>query len=585
MATDLERLVVSLSADLKQYEKAWAKAQGVTTTNLRKMEKDAMAGATRIEKSMGRVGSALTGFGKGLVIGGVLAAVAGFEQLVVGSISSAAAIGDLSDKLGITSDKLQELQFGAVQANMDFETLEKSLLKFSKALGQAQNGQGDLLKTLEANGFDKAKIKALSYSEALDVVADLIAHAKNEQDALLIVTQAFGKGGDDMLEFLRQGSAGLKQFAIEAQRAGTVIDEELIRAGQRFDDAWSVALLHVKKGLGDFVLETISSTEKLWNSLANPPTNTIEAMRWLKTGSATPTTPAAIPQTVNTTGKGGFQGATKIFDPEVAQAAEQKAKVLAKAAADQAEAIRKVIEALQFEGEQLTRSDLQQQINTELRKAGVTATSEQGKAIAALVTRNFELQASQDAAIDAGEAYLEAQEEINASLMELAQIGFDAFEAIAIGGEKAIDVIKDLAMQMLKAAVAASLFGSGPFASLFGTASSGGIFGSLFNTPKLYAKGGMIGPGEVGIAGERGAELIQGPANVIPLNRLGGGANVQVNVMNFGNDNVDVRRSNGPNGLKFDVIVGQMVNNHIGKGLANSVMKGTFGIGPTKTRR
>jgi hypothetical protein len=61
---------------------------------------------------------------------------------------------------------------------MGFDDLEGGLLKFSKALGKAQNGSGDLFKILTANGFDRAKIKALNYSQALDVVANLIKNAK-----------------------------------------------------------------------------------------------------------------------------------------------------------------------------------------------------------------------------------------------------------------------------------------------------------------------------------------------------------------------------------------------------------------------
>ena len=58
----------------------------------------------------------------------------------------------------------------------------------------------------------------------------------------------------------------------------------------------------------------------------------------------------------------------------------------------------------------------------------------------------------------------------------------------------------------------------------------GGI-GSLFSG--FFANGGYIPSGQVGIAGEAGAELITGPANVTPLNgemNSGGGQNVTINI-------------------------------------------------------
>ena len=63
-----------------------------------------------------------------------------------------------------------------------------------------------------------------------------------------------------------------------------------------------------------------------------------------------------------------------------------------------------------------------------------------------------------------------------------------------------------------------------------GSLISGGI-GSLFSG--FFANGGYIPSGQVGIAGEAGAELITGPANVTPLNgemNSGGGQNVTINI-------------------------------------------------------
>lgn len=56
----------------------------------------------------------------------------------------------------------------------------------------------------------------------------------------------------------------------------------------------------------------------------------------------------------------------------------------------------------------------------------------------------------------------------------------------------------------------------------------GGLFGSLF--AGFFAEGGTIPAGQFGIAGERGMELIEGPATVTPLHKLGGSRTVnQVN--------------------------------------------------------
>lgn len=533
MATDLERLVVSLSADIKAYEKALAKAQGVTTSALRKIENDANKSMGRIEKAMGRVGSAVSGFGKGLLLGGIAAGVAGLTQLVVSSVSTAAAIGDLSDKLGITSDKLQELQYGAVQANLGFADLEKGLLKFSKSLGEAQNGSGELFKILQANGFSQAQIQALNYSQALDVVADLIKNAKNAQDGLLVSTAGFGKGAaDEFLEFLRNGKGGLDGFANSARKAGDVIDRELIKAAQVLDDAWASVMNSMTKQTATFVLTTIKEFQALGSVLDTLSAKSAGVMAGrfaMSPQQAAPFLPApAAPKPLspsppsNFAGSGGFTKPTPTVMPPSPEDIKRQNEYNDSKAKQKA-AIEGVLEALKFENEQLNRSELSQAIANEQRKAGVTATSEQGKAIEALVTKNFELAQSQEAAITAGEAFLESQEAMRDAFMDLAEIGVDALDAIVVGGEKAEDVLKGLVKQLASAAIKALLLGQGPLAGLFG--GGGGLLGGLFGGAR--ADGGPVTAGKTYLVGERGPEWFKaGQSGQIIPNKAAGGQQV-----------------------------------------------------------
>lgn len=583
MATDLERLVVSLSADIKSYEKAMAKAQGVTTTALRKIEADTTKSMGRFEKTMNKAGASLAGFGKGLVLGGVATAIAGLTSIVSSSVSTAASIGDLSDKLGITSTKLQELQYGAVQANLGFEEMEKGLLKFSKSLAEAQSGQGDFLKLLEANGFEKAQIKALDYSQALDVVADLIKNAATEQDALLIATQAFGRNaGSEYVEFLRKGSEGLKQFAKDAHGADAIIKEGLVKSAQAFDDAWSAAMLSVKAKLGDFVLSAIPLIQKLDEAFNNAAKNFGVAIGTLDPALIDSTSPVSGPKSRGSPStKSDRQPTTVIYDPEADAAKTKAIEASTKAYAAQQKAITGVIEALKFENEQLTRSELSQEINNQLRRAGVSATSAQGKEITALVTKNFELAQSIEAAETAGENFLEQQEELKKIWEDFGQSSIDAFESIISGGEDAADVLKKLAIEFIKAAIQAKAL-----ASVAGSTGSGGgflssIFGSLFGgggAPKLYAKGGKIPAGQYGIAGEGGQpELIQGPANVIPFDKLRGNGKSNITIINNAGVNVTAKQDSKGNA---SISIERMLDDRI-----DGRLKGRFGIQPQQVRR
>lgn len=555
MAQDLERLVVSLEANLKKFESEMARASKVTITQLRKIEGDAAKSMGRVEKSFSRAGSALAGFGKGLVIGGIASAVAGLTSMVAASIATADAIGDLSEKLGITSDKLQELQYGAVQAEIGIDELEKGLLKFSKSLGEAQNGSGQLLKILEANGFSQAEIQALSFGDALDIVADLIKNAKNQQDALLVTLAAFGKNGAPYLEFLANGSSGLKGFAKDAHAASAVIDEELIKAGQNLQTVWAQVMASLIKQTSTFVLTTIKEFQGLsgiFDKLQARSSGVMAGRFGMSAEQAAPFLPApGAPKPLSPKPPGNFGGSGGFLAPTQTIIPDERAEKAALKLSEEA-----------FAESQRAKSD----------------------AIKRLIDFSIEQQhRAADIAEEATERQLELDRELYDSKLALAEAAYGAFEAITIGGEKASEVIKDLASSLLKAAVQASLFGSGPFASLFGTGGSGGIFGSLFGKPAGRAGGGHVNAGQPYMVGEKRPELfVPSQSGSIVPKIGGGGTNVQI--IDQRSNAPAIQRQQGADGsLRF--LIRDAVLETLGSGKANKVMQGQFGANPVKARR
>lgn len=75
-----------------------------------------------------------------------------------------------------------------------------------------------------------------------------------------------------------------------------------------------------------------------------------------------------------------------------------------------------------------------------------------------------------------------------------------------------------------------SLFGGGGgggIGSLIGSAVSG--VGSFF--AGMFADGGYLGTGQIGLVGENGPELISGPANITPMSGMGGAVTININAI------------------------------------------------------
>lgn len=583
MATELERLTVLLEAQTKQFENAMKRVDRLTRDVSARSERS----LGNIDKALTKVSKNATNFAKGFALGAVTTAIGSLGLMATTAISTAAAIGDLSDKIGLGTDRLQALQYGAVQADMSFEDMEKTLLKASKSFAEAANGQGDYLKTLRANGQELEG----TFLGNLKQLADLVANAKDEQEALLIITQAMG-GADGWLEVLKKGSAGLDELGAAAARAGGQIEEELIRQAQELDDRWAALMLSLSQQTKSAVLTIVSELQKLDKAVPGPYQLGQMAGNWIERNVFGVAPPDYSNETIKPApGAGSVMpkagSPTKLFNPETA-AAQEKARRDAKREADrEAEAIADVIEQLQFEQKQLQASELTQEINNQLRQAGVSATSAQGQQIAALVTKNFELAQSEEMAKEAGEQWLEAQEALRDSLQDLAQLGLDAFESWIAGGEKLTDVLEDVARQLAKAAVQAALFGQGPLAGLFGTAGGGGLFGGLFK----QAGGGNLHTGRPTLVGERGPELMvpRSSGYIVPnsgLRGMGGGGQFTIIDQRRGGEKLTPQKDSRGNPLLIiRDLVRSEIPSYLGSDQGSKFMQGRFGLNPSLARR
>ncbi len=122
-----------------------------------------------------------------------------------------------------------------------------------------------------------------------------------------------------------------------------------------------------------------------------------------------------------------------------------------------------------------------------------------------------------------------------------------------------------------------------------------GLFGGLFGggasaSPGLYARGGHIPTGQVGIVGEEGAEFVSGPANITPMKRAGGSSSageVHVNIVNHSSADPRVRNvSQDQDGnMNIDLMIEEKVNNAIAQGRFDKANRNRYGFGTQTTKR
>lgn len=210
--------------------------------NLDSMQKKANVALAKVANAFNDGRKQLNKFGdemfsaKGIML--QLTGAAGFGLLIHKAIETASVLVDTADSVGLTTTQLQELQFAASQTGVNTEKFNLAMSKFIQNVGQAQQGDGSLVTTLKDHNITLLENirHAANQNEALRLVADAIQHAKTSTEAATIATAAFGKGGVALVNMLRDGSIGLDEFAKQAEAAGIVINDGLVRAAENAGD-------------------------------------------------------------------------------------------------------------------------------------------------------------------------------------------------------------------------------------------------------------------------------------------------------------------------------------------------------------
>lgn len=485
-----------------------------------------------VDRKITAVSRTAAGFGKlfgiGLAAGGVIALADNIRRVV----EETAKIGHVADKVGLATSELQALRFAAEQTGVASNTLDMAMQRFSRRVGEAASGSGELVKILKANdlALRKADGSMRPINAILKDYADLIKNAGSEQEQLLLSFKGFDSEGAALVNAFREGGEAIDEAMRKIQEIGGVIDEEGIKKAKEFDDAWGRLTTTIGSEFKTGVISAVTEIDRISDKIdefVNDPSFTtfMEALGFKATGGgalglydqffgdaaagepggaielaggkddgvAGPPLPGRKPRRTVIPGTGGSKKTKK---PSRDRGAD-------------------VIARLKFEAEQLGRTAEEQKVYNQLKRAGVDIGSAQGTQIEALVLGITEEERAIAAANEQAQFFAETMSDAITSML------FDA--------ESLDDVFSGLAKTIAKAALEAALFGGGPLGGAFGGGGAdggvGGLFGAAFGGAR--AGGGPVSSGRAYLVGESGRELFipDRGGTIVSNGQLGAGGN------------------------------------------------------------
>lgn len=222
---------VAISADGSVFVREVDKATG-SAKKLQTQVKDAGDASDKWSKQLSGTATTLAKWGTAAAA----AAATGTALFVKSAIDQADAANILAGKLGITTEALTKLEYAAKLSDVSQQALEGGLRKLATTLTTAQDPASKAAKALLDIGLSARELIAIPADQQLGRIGDALNNVQNQSQRAALAQQIFGKAGQQLLPILAEGTAGIKNFGDEAERAGVVIDSAFAARAGVFND-------------------------------------------------------------------------------------------------------------------------------------------------------------------------------------------------------------------------------------------------------------------------------------------------------------------------------------------------------------
>ena len=284
--------IAKTDAALAQLE-AEASGSGDALDDAGEGAEGAAEGIDSINESSGAAGVALKGL-EGVAIATGAAMAAAFtaavtaakevgEALVNCTMDAAAYSDELltqSSVTGLSTEKLQELNYAAELVDTSVDTITGSMTKNLKAMDSAREGTGAAAEAYAKLGVSvtNADGSLRDQEEVYWEVIDALGNVSNETERDALAMDILGKSAKELNPLIEAGSDTMAALAEEAHETGYVMSDEMLGAFGEFDDQMqrlNNGTTAAKNALGMVLLPTLGDLAGDGTDLLNEFTNAV----------------------------------------------------------------------------------------------------------------------------------------------------------------------------------------------------------------------------------------------------------------------------------------------------------------------
>ena len=219
---DLMTLVAKLTLDSSDYDKGLGQA-----------EKSGKGFGGKLSKAFGTVTKAGAALGGAAVAAGT--AIAG---VAMKSANTSDHIDKMSQKIGLSREAYQELDFICSQSGANVDNLRVGMKTLTNQMGKAAEGTGnaaDIFKRLGVSIYDSNGNLKDQETMLYDTL-DALQGVENQTERATLANQLFGRSGSDLMPLINGARGSIAGMRDEAHSLGLVLSDETIDAGVKLTD-------------------------------------------------------------------------------------------------------------------------------------------------------------------------------------------------------------------------------------------------------------------------------------------------------------------------------------------------------------
>lgn len=180
------------------------------------------------------------------VVGGASAAVGGMMKMAQSSASAADNVDKMSQKIGISRQAYQELDFICSQSGTSVDKLQIGMKSLRSAMNNDKNAE--IFKSLGVSITD-AEGKLKSSEEVMWDTMNALQGVTDQNEKAALAQKLFGKAGTELMPLLNGQAGSIDEMKNKAHELGLVMSDEMVDNGVKLTDS----LDQLKRGFGAIV--------------------------------------------------------------------------------------------------------------------------------------------------------------------------------------------------------------------------------------------------------------------------------------------------------------------------------------------